>query len=74
MPTRRELLAAWMLEQTGRTEGARRQLVPPIRRRRIRPEGPESRIEALTKLKSLFDSGVLTQRQYASERERLLGG
>lgn len=31
----------------------------------------ENRIDALTKLKSLLDSGVLTREQYESERERL---
>lgn len=30
-----------------------------------------NRIDALTKLKSLLDSGVLTQEQYESERARL---
>ncbi len=74
MPTRRELLPTWMLEQTGPKGDDRRRLVPPVRRRRVWPEGPESRVEVLTKLESLFDSGLLTQRQYASERERLLGG
>jgi hypothetical protein len=41
------------------------------------PGGPSSeteRIEALTKLKSLLDSGVLTQEQYESERQRLTEG
>ena len=32
------------------------------------------RIEALTKLKALLDSGVLTQEQYESERQRLTAG
>jgi hypothetical protein len=32
------------------------------------------RIDALTKLKSLLDSGVLTQEQYESERGRLTEG
>jgi hypothetical protein len=32
------------------------------------------RIEALTKLKSLLDDGVLTQEQYESERQRLTEG
>lgn len=36
---------------------------------------PETeRIEALTKLKSLLDSGVLTREQYESERLRLTEG
>jgi hypothetical protein len=42
------------------------------------PAGGQSseteRIEALTKLKSLLDSGVLTQEQYESERQRLTEG
>lgn len=42
------------------------------------PAGGQSseteRIEALTKLKSLLDSGVLTQEQYDSERQRLTEG
>jgi hypothetical protein len=33
-----------------------------------------NRIDALTKLKSLFDDGVLTQEQYDSERARLTEG
>jgi len=32
------------------------------------------RIEALTKLKSLLDDGVLTPEQYESERQRLTAG
>lgn len=36
---------------------------------------PETeRIEALTKLKSLLDSGVLSREQYESERMRLTEG
>jgi Short C-terminal domain len=33
-----------------------------------------NRIDALTKLKSLLDTGVLTREQYESERARLTGG
>jgi len=33
-----------------------------------------NRIEALTKLKVLFDTGVLTQEQYDSEHARLTAG
>jgi hypothetical protein len=47
---------------------------PPVDRRVLDAEGAEARIDALTKLKKLFDSGVLTDRQFADERERLLGG
>lgn len=63
-----------MLERTGAGRRAWRMAVPPIHRLHSRPERAETRIEALTKLKSLFDSGVLTRRQYESERHRLLGG
>jgi hypothetical protein len=35
---------------------------------------PANRIDALTKLKSLLDSGVLTPAQYRSELARLTGG
>jgi hypothetical protein len=39
------------------------------------PAAAESeRIEALTKLKGLLDSGVLTPEQYESERRRLTAG
>jgi Short C-terminal domain len=39
------------------------------------PQATETdRIDALTKLKSLLDSGVLTQEQYESERQKLTEG
>jgi hypothetical protein len=47
---------------------------PPVDRRVVDADGPEVRIDALAKLKALFDSGVLTDRQFADERRRLLGG
>ena len=31
------------------------------------------RIDALTKLKGLLDSGVLTQEEYEAEKQKLLG-
>lgn len=41
----------------------------------VAPAASEAnRIDALTKLKSLLDSGVLTQEQYESERARLTEG
>jgi Short C-terminal domain len=41
----------------------------------VTPAASEAnRIDALTKLKSLFDSGVLTEEQYESERARLTAG
>ena len=74
MRRRRALLPAWMLEPTGGGRRPRRRAAPPVRRRILAARGAEARIDALTKLKSLFDSGVLTARQFADERDRLLGG
>jgi hypothetical protein len=69
----RTLLPAWMLEVAG-GRPAHRPSAPPVDRRVLDPAGAEARIDALAKLKTLFDSGVLTARQFADERERLLGG
>lgn len=41
------------------------------------PEAPGSeadRVDALTKLKDLLDSGVLTEEQYEAEKQKLLEG
>ena len=38
------------------------------------PASETDRIEALTKLKELLDSGVLTQEQFEAERDRVLQG
>ncbi|HEX7059881.1 MAG TPA: SHOCT domain-containing protein [Solirubrobacterales bacterium] len=38
------------------------------------PPSESERVEALTKLKDLFDSGVLTEEQYESEKQKLLAG
>ena len=73
MRGRRALSPAWMLEAAGRGRGSRRP-APPVRRRILAARGAEARIDALEKLKMLFDSGVLTARQFADERDRLLGG
>jgi hypothetical protein len=40
----------------------------------VGPSSETDRIDALTKLKSLLDSGVLTEEQYESERQRLTQG
>ena len=74
MREQRALLTAWMLERVERGARASGPHVPPVRRRLLVERGAEARIEALTKLKELFDSGVLTRRQFADERDRLLGG
>jgi hypothetical protein len=63
-----------MLEATAEGRGSRRLAAPPVRRRILAARGAEARIDALEKLKMLFDSGVLTERQFADERDRLLGG
>lgn len=44
---------------------------PPAPRRPLTQSTEAERAEALAKLKSLFDSGVLTEEQYESERRRL---
>jgi hypothetical protein len=62
-----------MLEETGDGRDARRRLSPPVRRRILAAHGAEARIDALAKLQALFDSGVLTARQFTDERDRLLG-
>ena len=58
----------------GAKRRAGRPWVPPVGRRRSVSEGPQARVEALAKLKALFDAGVLTAQQFADERARLLGG
>lgn len=72
--SRRGLLPAWMLEETVGGRRSRSPATPPVRRRILAAHGAEARIDALTKLKTLFDSGVLTRRQFIDERDRLLGG
>jgi hypothetical protein len=69
----RTLLPAWMLEVGGGRSG-RRPPTPPVGRRVVDAGGAEARIDALAKLKALLDSGVLTDRQFADERRRLLDG
>lgn len=74
MHRRRALLSAWMLETAAEGSDARPCPAPPVRRRIVAARGAEARIDALAKLKMLFDAGVLTPRQFADERDRLLGG
>lgn len=70
---RRPLIKAAMVGGAGYEIGKRREGDP-------RPEPVEdaaseaNRIDALTKLKSLLDDGVLTQEQYDSEHARLTKG
>jgi hypothetical protein len=49
----------------------RRSSSAPPRPRPLAQGTEAERAEALEKLKSLFDSGVLTEEQYESERRRL---
>jgi len=66
-----------MLEDAGARparRAARRPAPPPVGRRVVDAEGAEARVDALAKLKALFDAGVLTDRQFADERRRLLDG
>jgi hypothetical protein len=67
-------MPAWMLEANVGEHRPRRRPAPPVRRRILAARGAEARIDALEKLKLLFDSGVLTSRQFDEERDRLLGG
>jgi Short C-terminal domain len=84
---RRPLARAAMVGGAGYAIGKRRaaseaqappEQAPPQPAPAAAPAGGQSseteRIEALTKLKSLLDSGVLTQEQYESERQRLTEG
>jgi hypothetical protein len=70
---RRPLMRAAMVGGAGIEIGKRREAGS-------QPEPAEdaaseaNRIDALTKLKSLLDDGVLTQEQYDSERARLTEG
>ena len=68
-------------EQAQDAQIAQQQQAPPPQAQAPPPAAPAGgemsetdRIEALTKLKSLLDSGVLTQEQYESERQRLTQG
>jgi hypothetical protein len=70
----RTLLPARMLEVAAGPSRHHRPSTPPVDRRVVDAGGAEARIDALAKLKALLDSGVLTDRQFADERERLLGG
>ena len=69
----RTLLPAWMLQAAAGPNARRRPSTPPVDRRVVDADRAEARIDALAKLKMLFDSGVLTDRQFADERRRLLG-
>jgi hypothetical protein len=67
---RRPLARAAMVGGAGYAIGKRHQANAPV----DDAASEANRIDALTKLKSLFDDGVLTQEQYDSERTRLTKG
>jgi hypothetical protein len=64
-----EIQAAQQQPAPAQQAPAQQQAAPPS------PEMSESeRIDALTKLKGLLDSGVLTQEQFDAEKAKLLPG
>jgi hypothetical protein len=69
---RRPLTRAAMVGGAGYEIGKRREVASPEPVEEAASEA--NRIDALTKLKSLLDEGVLTQEQYDSERARLTKG
>lgn len=82
---RRPLMRAAMVGGAGYAAGKRREAAtetpaapaptqPPTAESAAPAASEANRIDALTKLKSLFDSGVLTREQYESERTRLTEG
>jgi Short C-terminal domain len=72
---RRPLTRAAMVGGAGYAIGKRHQADGPVDGAPVEDAASEAnRIDALTKLKSLLDDGVLTQEQYDSERARLTEG
>ena len=82
---RRPLMRAAMVGGAGYAAGKRHEASAeaaapdvPAQAPAVAPVAPAAseanRIDALTKLKPLLDSGVLTQEQYESERARLTEG
>jgi hypothetical protein len=78
---RRPLLRAAMVGGAGYAAGkraAKRDAGTPAAPQAPAPAeapSPEAgRVEALTKLKNLLDSGVLTEEQYEAEKQKLLQG
>jgi hypothetical protein len=59
-----------MVASAGDASGRRPKAAEPV----SQAASEANRIDALTKLKALFDSGVLTEEQYESERRRLTAG
>jgi Short C-terminal domain len=69
---RQSPLRAWLSEVLGHAHVPGRGRPAPARPE-APPDSPAARREALRKLESLFESGVLTAEQFAAERDRLLG-
>jgi Short C-terminal domain len=72
--SRRPLTKAAMVGGAGYEIGKRREVGGPPPEPVDDAASEANRIDALTKLKSLLDDGVLTQEQYDSERARLTAG
>ena len=73
-PSRRPLIRAAMVGGAGYEIGERDEAGAPAPDPVDDATSEANRIDALTKLKSLLDDGVLTQEQYDSEHARLTAG
>ena len=71
---RRPLIRAAMVGGAGYEIGRRHEVGEPAPEPVDDAASEANRIDALTKLKSLLDEGVLTQEQYDSEHARLTAG
>jgi Short C-terminal domain len=71
---RRPLTRAAMVGGAGFVIGERQKATGPAPEPVDGAASEANRIDALTKLKSLLDDGVLTQEQYDSEHARLTAG
>lgn len=72
--SRRPLIRAAMVGGAGYEIGKRHEVGGPAPEPVDDAASEANRIDALTKLKSLLDDGVLTQEQYDSEHARLTAG
>ena len=72
--SRRPLIRAAMVGGAGYEIGKRQEAGGPAPEAVDDAASEANRIDALTKLKTLLDDGVLTQEQYDSEHARLTAG
>jgi hypothetical protein len=72
--SRRPLIRAAMVGGAGYEIGKRHEVGEPAPESVDDAASEANRIDALTKLKTLLDDGVLTQEQYDSEHARLTAG